>query len=107
MSRKISYLVIGNKGDDHGAMKGFLRKHGKKFGQDCVLYKAWDSDDVLLIGTKKDAWPGDGNIEAVGRWHPNRMGQFFSMLKNGRTFTFASIRFLKLRSFFSRVETDF
>ena len=34
-----SYLVIGNR-DDSGNLKGFLRKYGRKYGQDSVIHRA-------------------------------------------------------------------
>ena len=48
-----SYLVIGKKGKDGGALKGFLKKHGEKYGQDSVLHKSHDSNEAHLHGAKK------------------------------------------------------
>jgi hypothetical protein len=61
--------------DDSGNLKGFLRKHGRKYGQDSVIYKGYYRDAVLLalrdlpaLGMK------DGETRSLGRFHPNRLG---------------------------------
>jgi hypothetical protein len=34
--------------DDSGNLKGFLRKYGRKYGQDSIIYKGYYRDAVLL-----------------------------------------------------------
>lgn len=101
-----SYLVVGKKGHDNGALKGFLKKHGEKYGQDSVLHKAHNESDAKLHGTREGGWPGKGKSESVGKWHPNRAGEFHSVMK-GKTFAFESVQFLNPPSFSSRGETEF
>jgi len=106
-----SYLIHGKKGDDKGELKNFLTKHGEKYGQDSVLHKAHDSEHAHLIGTREGGFPGKGNTHDVGQWHPNRTGEFHSVMTGrhgkGRTFTFESIQFLTPVSFSSREEAEF
>jgi hypothetical protein len=86
-----AYLVVGKNGDDHGELKGFLKKHGEAYDQDSVLYKAAGEPEAKLIGTSKreDNWPAYGTEESVGTWHPNRAGEFHSQLHNKKTFQFS------------------
>lgn len=80
-----SYLVVGKQGDDGGKLKDFLKTHGEKYGQDSVIHKPHDSTQATLIGTKHDAWPGHGKEENLGDFHPNRAGEFHSILtKTGK-----------------------
>ena len=115
-----SYLVIGKKGDDSGHLHNTLTSLGKKYGQDSVLIKKHNSDNVEFHGTKEGGWPGLGKIESVGKFHPNRAGEFHSVLHNNKTFSFESveidggselsnlhIEFLNPVSYFNRVETEF
>lgn len=105
-----SFLVVGADHDDSGHLKGFLRKHGEKYGQDSVLYKAHDSTHAHLIGTKKEAVdPAYHEHKDIGTWHPNRMGDYQSELKGkkGRTFVFESIKFMHGKSFFSRTDREY
>jgi len=83
-----SYLIVGSKGDDGGKLKGFLKKHGEKYEQDSVLHKAHDDTEAHLIGTKEGGYPGKGNTETVGRFHPTTMTQFHSVLRKNRGFEF-------------------
>ena len=80
-----SYLVVGNHGDDKGHLLHFLKKQGEHYGQDSILHKAHD----------------------VGKFHPNRAGEFHTVMKGSRNFSFESIRFVNSKSFFLREETDF
>jgi hypothetical protein len=84
-------IVIGKEGDDEGHLKTFLKHHGEKYGQDSVLHKPHDSENAVLIGTNQSDFPGYGNEHSVGQFRPNRVREFHSMLKNGRTFTFESV----------------
>ena len=102
-----SYLVIGKHGHDNGHLKGFLQTHGEKYGQDSVLHKAHDEDDAKLIGTREGGYPGHEKEVSVGKWHPNRAGEFHTAMKGGKTFAFESIEFVKPKSFSSREELLF
>ncbi|WP_174428775.1 hypothetical protein, partial [Cupriavidus basilensis] len=79
-----SYLVVGKDGDDHGAMKGFLRKHGAKYEQDFVLQKAHNESDAKVVGIsdRDDVWLKYREERSVGTYHPNRAGEFHWMLRN-------------------------
>ncbi len=57
-------------------------------------------------GTREGGFPGKGKTHPVGKFHPNRAGEFHSVLK-GRTYSFESVQFLKPKSFFIREETEF
>ncbi len=87
-----SFLVIGKKGNDSGALKGFLKKHGTKYDQDSILHKAHDDDDAHLIGTNDTGYPGKDKEANVGKFHPDRAGEFYSKLK-GKDYTFESVEF--------------
>lgn len=89
------FLVIGAAGDDGGKLKGNLKKWGEHFNQDSILYKNWDSKEAVLIGTSKTDedgkvidFPGYGKSYSVGTWHPQKLGMFYSKMRNGKTFTF-------------------
>jgi hypothetical protein len=93
-ARKVSeraYMVIGKEGEDHGELKGFLKKHGAAFDQDSVLHKAAGEKEAKLIGTsqRESAWPSHNEEVSVGAWHPNRAGEFHSSLHNKKTFQFS------------------
>ena len=78
-----SYLVMAKqRGDDKGELKNFLLKHGEKHNQDSILYKSHDDEIPSLIGTsdRSDAWPGKGKSDPVGKFHPNKMAEFHSVL---------------------------
>ena len=90
-----SFLVIGDKGDDSGRLKGFLKKAGAKYNQDSIFYKKFD-DTAVLIGTKsKDedgnavTFPGKNTEFTVGKFQPMKMGQFYSKMR-GKPFVFES-----------------
>jgi hypothetical protein len=91
-----SYLIIGNKGDDSGNLKGFLKKMGAKFNQDSILYKSYDTKNAVLIGTQsqdedgnKVEFPGLGKEFSVGEFKPMKVNQFYSKMK-GKPFVFES-----------------
>lgn len=113
-----SYLVIGKKGHDNGELKNFLKKHGEKHGQDSILHKAHDETTAKLHGTREGGWPGKGKVHDVGEFHPNRAGEFHTVMKGKRTFSFESydnedsvlcesLNFINPISFYSREETEF
>jgi hypothetical protein len=67
--------------DDSGNLKGFLRKAGRKFGHDAVIWKGDDPDAILF--TLKE-WPalglGIGSKKNLGRFRSNRIGYFHALV---------------------------
>jgi hypothetical protein len=93
--------VVGKKGEDGGALLGHLKHLGKKYGQDSILHKPHNSEKASLHRTETAK---QKHIEA-GSWHPNRTGEFHSLMKNGRPITVAEpFHFINEKSFFSRME---
>jgi hypothetical protein len=109
---EVALFVIGKDGDDNGKLKGALKKYGSSFDQESVLYKAFDKDDAVLIGTVdknedgESVWPGLGNESSVGKFNPMRVGEFYTTMKQSknaskgktepsipRTFTFEGFEF--------------
>lgn len=76
-----SFLVVGKNRDDHGAMKGFLRKYGAKYDQDVVLRKAHNELEAKLAGISdcEDVWLKPREERSAGNYHPNRAGEFHWM----------------------------
>jgi hypothetical protein len=75
---------VGNHAEDSGNLKGFLRKYGRKYEQDSVIYKGYYRDAVLLalrdlpaLGMK------DGETRSLGRFHPNRLGVLYTLMTRG------------------------
>lgn len=87
-----SFLVIGKKGHDSGALKGFLKKHGAKYDQDSVLHKSHDNENAHLVGTNETGYPGKDKEESVGKFHPDKASEFYSKMK-GKNYTFESVEF--------------
>ena len=117
-----SIVVIGKKGDDNGHLKGFLKKHGEKYNQDSILHKSHDSDEAHLIGTSHSSdWLKHGEHMSVGKFHPNKAGEFHSKLRNKtKTFQFedeektdidvledVNLTYDKYSTFFSRDEGEY
>ncbi len=100
------FMLIGRKGDDSGHMKGFLRKHGEKYGQSSVLFKPHDSSNARLIGTSKNAHgPDYGKEQDVGTFHPNKVADFYSQITKGKkNFTYEEFEFYSNPTFFRREE---
>jgi hypothetical protein len=112
-----SFLVVGKQGHDNNSLKGNLRSLGKKYGQESVLYKPHDSENAKLLGTKEGTFPGLGEEHDVGKWHPNRTGEFHSLMRGSggkRIFKFESTGnthtnmdsyvYYVSKSFFNRME---
>jgi hypothetical protein len=110
-----SYLVMGNKGNDHGAMKGFLRKHGAKYGQESVLYKPHDEKSAHLIGTSDHSdFLKMGEMKELGEFDPNLVAAYHSILmsresagvyEDGMTGVFEYFNFWSPTSWFNRRES--
>ena len=78
---------VSSHSDDSGNLKGLLRKYGRKYGQDSVIYKGYYRDAVLLalrdlpaLGMK------DGDTRSLGRFHPNRLGVLYTLMTRGGAF---------------------
>jgi hypothetical protein len=91
-----SFLVIGDKGNDNGKLKGLLKKLGNKYNQDSILYKSFDNKNAMLIGTQAEdedgnevEFPGFGKEISVGEFKPMKVSQFYSKMK-GKPFVFES-----------------
>ena len=76
-----SLLVIGKEGDDKGELLGRLKNLGQKYGQDSILHKGHNETTAKLHGTNHSDFPGFGKSADVEAWHPNRAGEFHSLLK--------------------------
>lgn len=85
-----SFFVIGNSPDDK-EMKDVIVKLGKKYEQDSVFFKPVGKDNGMLIGTNNSDFPGMGKEIDVGKWKPNKAGEFYSKMK-GRSFVFESVK---------------
>ncbi|MFL9855099.1 hypothetical protein PQR72_05075 [Paraburkholderia madseniana] len=87
-----AYMVIGRKGDDSGNMMGFLKKYGAKYDQDCVIYKSHDEASVDLVGTthRADVKPAFGEKVSLGRFHPDRAGEYHAALRRQNALVFDS-----------------
>ncbi len=89
------FLVIGDKGNDDGKLKGLMKKWGAKYNQDSIFYKSFDEKAVLIGTQSKDEdgnpveFPGLGKEVSVGVYKPMKMGQFYSRMK-GKPFVFES-----------------
>ena len=81
-----SFMVIGRDSSPAqvGAVKGFAKRMGQKFGQDCVLFKDPNRNDAVLIGTRADAWPGMNVVAPVGNFSPMRLNGIYTELVKGR-----------------------
>lgn len=86
------FFIISSKGDK-GRLKAFVQKMGAKYTQDSVLYKDADSDDAIIIGTTSGVWPGKGVEVVAGKFGPNKIGQFYTRMRNNKTFVFESVEF--------------
>ena len=101
-----AFMVIGRTGPDSGQVLGFLRRHGEKYGQSCVIYKPYHRRSAGLIGTSRATHDPDYHKEKrIGAFHPNRMAEYYSLLTKGRTpFAYESIEFYSPPRFFRRYE---
>lgn len=88
--REDSFFIISDKPE---RLKDFLIKMGKKYEQDSVLFMDNSVEDkvAVLIGTSAGSWPGLGVVHNLGKWHPNKIREFYSKLKGNRSFVFEDI----------------
>lgn len=114
-----SYIMVGKVGDDSDELLNHAKELGTKYDQESILHKPHDSDFAYLHGTKESGWPGVGNAENAGKFYPEKKGEFQSVLRGGRVFSFQnidesltkdkylkSIKFLSPVSFSRRKETE-
>jgi hypothetical protein len=78
-----AFLLFGST-DDSGNLKGFLRKFGRKFGQEAVIWKGYYRD-VLLFALKDlpTLSLANGEIKNLGRFQANVIGQYHALLARG------------------------
>jgi hypothetical protein len=98
-------LVVGKREDDKGQLLGHLKHLGSKYNQDSILHKPHISEKASLHGTNDTGYPGKDKHIEVGSWHPNRAGEFHSLMKNRKPIAVGEqFHFLNGKSFFSRME---
>jgi hypothetical protein len=75
-----AFLVIGS-ADDSGNLKGFLRKIGRKFNQDAVVWKGYYRD-VLLFALRGLPALGmaDGDVQNLGRFRPQHIARYHALM---------------------------
>lgn len=86
-------FFITSTANDGGKLKNFLTRMGVKFNQDSVFYKSASSPSGILIGTASGRYPGLGTEVEVGKFSPQKVGQYYTRMKGDRTFTFESVDF--------------
>ena len=88
-----SFFVIGDAGDmeDPTNFKEFLKWEGKRFDQDSIFYYDIEIEQGVLIGTNHTGYPGWNKVEKLGKWHPSKVGEFYSKMKRS-TFVFETIQ---------------
>ena len=81
-----SIFIFGKNSDDEEVLKKLVKQLGKKYEQDSVLFK-YSSGKIVLLYM-------DGRSDAVldGVFHPNKIGDYMSRMKNGKTFTIESMK---------------
>jgi hypothetical protein len=103
-----SFLVVGDKGDDKDKLLKQLQVLGKKYKQDSILHKSYGDKKASLYGTKEGGWPGLGKKHETGEWHPDRAGEFHTLMRGGKKkFAFESFQYTTPPSYFSRYEVEF
>src|SRR5208283_851487 len=86
--RERAFIVMHPEtGNDRGKVFDSLTKLGKKYDQDSVLYKPYNSDVANLHGTNETGYPGMDKREPVGTLKMKK-SQFFTKLSDGRHFSF-------------------
>lgn len=82
-----SFFITDNNTNAKEHLKDLAIRLGRKYNQDSVLFKEQDGDAVLL-GTNTTGYPGLGKEERLGKWHTNKVSDYFTKLKNGKKFIF-------------------
>ena len=99
-----SFFVIGDAGDmaDPTQFKEFLKWEGKKFDQDSIFYYNVKDKNGYLIGTNSTGYPGMNKEEKLGKWHPQKIGEFYSIALIESYIFFMDNFSLKFHLFFIR-----
>jgi hypothetical protein len=96
-------FLLRSKANDSGNLKGFLRKVGRKFGQEAVIWKG-DGQDVVLFALKE--WPAlglrIGDKKNLGPFRTNQIAQYHALLQDGASGQWEDLGVWTMRSFFSR-----
>jgi hypothetical protein len=81
-----AFLLVGS-ADDSGNLKGFLRKAGRRFEQDAVIWKGYYRD-VLFFALNNLPAIGmeDSDIKNLGQFHPNHIGHYHALMTRWTTF---------------------
>jgi len=75
-----AYLVIGND-DDSGNLKGHLRKFGRKYDQDAVLYKGYYRDaEIHALRDLPDLGLNDKDRKSLGRFQLDRVAAYYALI---------------------------
>lgn len=78
-----AYFVIGHD-DDSGNLKGFLRKYGRSYGQDSIVYKGYYRDAHLYaLKDLPRLGMNDGDAKSLGPFRPNRLGVLHTLMTRG------------------------
>lgn len=79
-------LIVGDKTDEgKKKLKAFMEKMGAKYKQESILFKGHNDDEAILIDTVGE---NKGRETKIGKWHANKIGPYFSVMKGGATFVF-------------------
>jgi hypothetical protein len=114
------FLMVTSSPQGHDRLIAMAKHLGRHFGWDSVLYKPHDDDNAYLLGTNKRGFvdPPFGETKVLGKFHPNKVGDYISMLRRHHRGGLASafgeslapedsmrLVFLEQKSFFSRWNT--
>jgi len=114
------WLLVTAGSETHERLIAMAKHIGRHFDQSSVLFKPHTDENVYLLGTTKRGFvdPPFGKTKLVGKFHPNKVGDFMTLLKRhrrgGHTFAFGEsiapedsmkVVFLRQRTFFSRNNT--
>jgi hypothetical protein len=99
-------FLLRGKANDSGNLKGFLRKAGRKFGQEAVIWKG-DGQDAVLFALKE--WPAlglrVGDKKNLGPFRTNQIAQYHALLamtQDAAPGQWEDLGVWTMRSFFSR-----
>ena len=107
----IAYLVIGNESkksitSSTDAFKQDMMGIASKLEIGTIIFKPSTDENAYLIGTSDSTDVGNNQFFDLGKWHPSKFGEMFSILKNGTDAALPEEKkdyaFLSRPSFFSR-----
>ena len=120
VDEKLLLVTAGSDPRTHERLIAMAKHLGRHFDQDAVLFKPHDDENAYLLGTTKRGFvdPPFGETKLVGKFHPNKVGDYIAMLRRHHRGGLASafgeriapedsmkVVFLRQRSFFSRWNT--